>query len=154
MSYDTKYNGILLFNKELTTKQLCFLSTFLRKNTENHPEWSKYKGYGELMTKHGGSIDLEISSDFLGLQWNGRGSNYNMVEAITFLINAMKTVVDDFTLTGQFDCRGEELDDIWTLIIENDEAKRMDVYKTISIKDVKNGKAICPHCKSIFKLEE
>lgn len=139
MGYSTSFKGELKFTKELKASELAELNKFLGEDCRDHPEWN---------AKNLSYIDLELTKDFTGLQWNGAEKTYDLVEKTNVLIREMKKVCPNFELTGELLAQGEDVGDVWILAIENGVAKE----KTIDLSHKKKVK--CPHCRNEFFLEE
>lgn len=111
MGYDTKFKGILRFTSELTDNQLFKLKTYLGEDCRNHPEWN---------TINLTYIDLKLSNDNSGLEWNGYQKTYDLDYKIDFVISEMKQSYRDFGLTGELLAQGENIDDRYILKIVDD----------------------------------
>lgn len=108
MGYTTKFIGVLKFKNELTTSQLVKLHTFFGEDSRDHKEWGKQQfNY----------IDLELAKDSSGIQWDNSEKTNGMTEAVNFIITEMKKEFPDFGLTGRMLAQGEEVGDIWHLVI-------------------------------------
>jgi len=108
MGYTTRFTGTLKFKNELTIQQLIKLKEYFDTDSRKHPEW------GPQAFNY---IDLELAKDASGLQWDGSEKTYGMVEAVNFIITEMQKEFPDFSLTGSMLAQGEEIGDIWRLII-------------------------------------
>lgn len=144
MGYTTEFKGVLLFSKELTASELCYLSTFLGEDIRDHNEWPTNEHSENLYY----SIDLALKKDFTGLEWTGKEKSYDMVSQVNYLISVMKAKKESFGLVGEFLCQGEEIEDRWKLIInESGLAEKLEVVLV-------GKKIVCPHCEESFILEE
>jgi hypothetical protein len=137
MGYSTDFNGELKFTTDLTSNQLAKVKSFLGEDCRNHPEWNQTG-----LTY----IDLELTKDFSGLQWDGSEKTYELVEKVNLLITEMKKEYPEFGLGGKILAQGEDNEDRWILTIENGIA----VSKEIEIvgKDIE-----CPNCGEHFSIE-
>lgn len=121
MGYTTTFKGILKFKKELNASQLSYLKNMIEETKDRE-------------------MDIELSKDFSGLQWNGTEKTYDLIKDINFIINNMKEKYSDFELIEKLKAQGEEFDDIWELIIKDGKAVKKELIVT--------GKEItCPHCE-------
>jgi len=139
MGYSTDFSGKLLFTKELKASELAELNNFLGKDCREHPEW----GNANLSY-----IDLQLTKDFFGLEWDGSEKTYDLVEKTNLVIENMRIKYPDFGLTGKLLAQGEDIGDAWILAIENGKAK----HKKIDLSHKK--KITCPHCEEEFFLDE
>lgn len=138
MGYNTDFTGTLKFTKELTSKQLAKISSFFGEDCREHSEW----GNTELTW-----IDLKLTKDFSGIEWNGSEKTYQLVEKVNLIIEQMQKEYPDFGLEGEILAQGEDIDDRWILAIENCRA----VEKPVVIKGTK---VCCPNCSKEFIAEE
>jgi len=139
MGYSTSFTGELKFAEELRASELASLNKFLGEDCREHPEWGSHN-----LTY----IDLELTKDFTGLKWNGAEKTYDLVEKVNLIIENMKEVYSDFELTGELLAQGEDVGDVWRLVIENNVAYERKI--DLSHK----RKVTCPHCEEEFFLEE
>lgn len=139
MGYTTEFSGELLFVEELRASELAKLNQFLGEDCRQHPEW------GNTGLTY---IDLELTKDFSGLKWNGAEKTYDLVDKVNFIIEEMQKVYPDFELTGELLAQGEEIGDVWRLVMENNVAYERKI--DLSHK----RKVTCPHCEEEFFLEE
>jgi len=139
MGYSTSFTGQLSFTKELKASELAELRKFLEEDCRDHPEWK---------ATHLSYIDLQLTKDFTGIEWNGAEKTYDLVEKINVVIEQMRKRFPDFELTGTLLAQGEEIGDVWKLVIENNEA----VERKIDLSHKKKIK--CPHCEEEFFLED
>lgn len=137
MGYSTDFKGVLKFKKELTSTQLGKLNSFLGEDCREHPEWNR---------KDLSYIDLELTDDFSGIQWDGSEKTYDLVEKVQLVIDQMKKEYPDFELEGEILAQGEDIEDRWFLVVENNVASRRDIAIT-------GTKIKCPHCGEHFILE-
>jgi len=131
MGYSTIFNGELKFKNELTARQLASISYMI--NDDNSDCY----------------IDLKISSDFTGLEWDGSEKTYGMVESVNMIISQMNDLYPlvDFGLTGSFLTQGGEVGDCWSLVMDEGIAKKVESLKP---DDLIN----CPHCGKGFTLND
>jgi hypothetical protein len=138
MGYTTTFKGVLKFKKELTTSALGKLSTFLGEDCRDHPEWG---------ATHLTYIDLQLTKDFQGLEWDGSEKTYELEEKVNLLIEQMQKDFPDFALEGELSAQGEEPQDRWTLSIQDGEAVRIGI-------PLANDEIVCPDCGHLFKLKD
>ena len=140
MGYSTDFNGKLLFNKELTVKQLRKIESFMGEDCRDHPEWNA----GDLTW-----IDLELSYYDDGVQWNGGEKTYDMIEKINLIVDIMRQDDPEFGFVGELDASGEMSDDLWKIVCVDGKA----TYRDVVVKEM--GEMItCPHCLKEFPLED
>jgi hypothetical protein len=137
MGYTTQFKGILKFTKELNGKELKKVKSFLGEDCRKHDEW----GRTDLSY-----IDLALTDDFSGLEWDGSEKTYDLQDKVNVIIDEMQKEFPDFGLEGFLVAQGEDVEDRWTLVIENGRA----VQKPVEIKGVKIR---CPHCSEEFIAE-
>ena len=140
MGYNTEFSGKLFFNKEISVKELKKLNAYMGEDCRDHPEWM-------LEDEDFTYIDLKVSKDMDGLEWDETEKSYDMVEKVNLVIREMKKEFPEFGLTGMLLAQGSEIDDRWKLEIGEDGwAKEVPI--------VVNGRKIrCPHCDEDFYLE-
>lgn len=138
MGYTTTFNGSLKFTKELSAKELAYLSQFIN-GTTIQPEWinpQNIRGY----------MQFELTKDFDGIKWDGSEKFYDSVECVNIIIDNMKAQFPDFGLEGYLECQGEDYADIWMLAIADG--------KAVEKKTPRIGEEItCPRCGDNFILE-
>ena len=163
MGTSTNFKGELKFTRELTSSELSYLNQFLGGDIREHPEWftaaeSAFTRKDQLKFNR---IDLELTEAFDGLQWDGSEKTYEMVDAVNFLLERVRGHLDrDFGLEGSFYCQGDEIGDVWQLII-NDKglAEHVDLLagkKSITCPACKQEtKAVlCPNCEEQIIVED
>lgn len=137
MGYTTKFKGKLSFKQPPTPAQLAKLQTFFGEDCREHPEWKCEGSY----------IDLVLTKDFLGLQWDeATEKNNGMVGHVNMIIREMRKEFPDFELEGSLKAQGEEIDDRWNLVMENNIAIKRDVAP-------KGRKVQCPNCEECFYID-
>jgi hypothetical protein len=139
MGYHTDFKGELKFGSELTGSHLAKLNAILGQDARVHPEWN---GHEDL-----DYIDLELLDDFSGIKWDGAEKTYGMVEAVNMITSILRKDIPDFSFKGELIAQGEEFDDRWKLIIdENGIAHKKEI--------IMDGKRVtCPYCEKEFILE-
>jgi NAD-dependent DNA ligase len=139
MGYTTEFSGELLFTEELKASELAELNKFLGEDCREHPEWENTS-----LTY----IDLELTKNFDGLTWNGSEKTYDLTEKVNLVIERMQKVYPGFGLTGELLAQGEEVGDVWRLVMKNNVAYEVRI-------DLSHKKKVtCPHCDEEFFLEE
>ncbi len=139
MGYRTEFKGQLKFTTEMTTKQLAQLNRYLSHDNTTD-DYSSYFGHPI------GCIDLELTEDFSGIQWDGAEKTYYMEEMIQFLIMKMDYYCKGFGLSGEFECQGEEVDDRYLLKIAGNKVEKINILPS-------GVKCECPRCGEIFRQE-
>lgn len=135
MGSSTDFKGKLKFVNELTASQLAKLNEFMGEDCRDHPEWGE-----EGMTY----IDLEITKDFTGIQWDGSEKTYDLPEKINLIISQMQKEWPDFGLEGFFIAQGDAVGDIWRLSIKDGKAIQEDI-------PLDSGEVECPECGHRFQ---
>ena len=140
MGYNTQFEGVLKFKKPLSEFELLFIKTILGEDTRDHPDWKK----SNIDASY---IQLELTKDKSGIQYDGSEKFYNSVEAVNLVTMVMRDKFPDFCLEGSLIAQGEAVSDRWSLIInEWGLASRVDIQ-------IKGQKIQCPHCEDYFYLE-
>lgn len=111
MNYRTEFEGKLRFVNKLTADQLTYLCKIIGEDVEKHPEWDSI----DLSY-----IDLKLSDDLEGLEWNVARSTYNMIGIVNLVTIEMRKKYSDFRLTGKLRAKGEAEGDIWILEINRE----------------------------------
>lgn len=138
MGYNTQFRGKLSFTKGTTVAALSKLNRFLGEDCRDHPEWG---------AKHLTYIDLKLTSDFSGIEWDGSEKTYDLCEKINLVIDKMREEYPNFGLEGELLAQGEDFEDRWMLKIKNGKAIRVDVT-------IIGQKCECPSCGYQFIMEE
>lgn len=139
MGYNTQFSGTLLFPPEMTIREVLRVQRFLGEDCREHPEW----GDTELTW-----IDLSLTGDASGLEWNGGEKSYNMEEKIELIINNMRKDFPDFYLNGILAAQGEEIDDRYKIIVNAN-----GVFKATLLSETE-GMITCPERLHKFSNEE
>lgn len=142
MGYSTDFAGVLTFKNVLNAPQIARLSDVLGADIRDLPEdVTKFFKEAHFEDYH---IDLEFTSEFDGLKWNGCEKTHGMVQAINGIILYMKHLYPDFGLEGEMVAQGERIKDRWKIkMISNDALKfpiDMDMSKYVE----------CPECGHEF----
>lgn len=141
MGYTTEFQGALLFDSEISVNALKKLKTYFGEDQRDHPEWELPKD------DWWNYIDLELTKEWDGIKWDGAEKSYDMVGQVNFLLREMKKEYPDFGFKGEMLAQGEEIGDVWKLVIEDGVAVKKDVM-------LDGGKTVkCPHCGEKFEIE-
>lgn len=144
MGYTTTFFGKFKIIPELKASDLVYLQQFLGEDKRSHLEWPKNDYLEDLCY----SIDLELTKDLQYLQWDGSEKSYYMESQVNYIICVMRKKIVDFRLEGKLSAQGENITDVWELVINED---GWAVKNKLPIK----GKVItCPYCEQEFILEE
>lgn len=138
MGYSTEFSGELLFTTELKASELAELNKFLGEDCRQHPEW------GNTSLSY---IDLKLNKNFTGIEWDGSEKTYDLVDKVNLVIENIKKKFPEFGLTGELLAQGEEIGDVWRLVMY----KNVAYEKRIDLSHKK--KVTCPHCAEEFFLE-
>jgi hypothetical protein len=141
MGYNTQFKGELKFDCEMTAPMLAKLHQYFGEDTREHPEL-------ELSRQDGGYIDLKMTKDFSGIQWDdGTEKTYNLDKIVDALIQIMRKEYPSFALKGVMLAQGEDIEDRWELFIDADgHARKRDVA-------IPGVKIHCPRCRHAFMYE-
>lgn len=149
MGYDTDYQGILKFNKELAASQLGILNEILGADFRDFSKEVQKELVPNANAETPSYINLELTKDFSGIQWDGSEKSYAMVScvnAVTIWMRHKAPYCEDFAFVGTMHCQGEAMDDRWDLIMEDGIA--------MEVKTPPSGVKIeCPHCEESFYYE-
>jgi aryl carrier-like protein len=134
MGYSTDFKGVLALRDGTTVEELRRLKSFLGVDCRDD---DNLRSYGLDY------IDMELTDDLSGLRWNGAEKTRGMKEAVEMILNEMRGLFHDFTLTGTLQAQGEDADDRWDLIAEGDSVR--------IVKYVMVGERVkCPNCHNEF----
>jgi len=137
VGYTTEFKGFLKFKKELTASQLAYVNQFLGEDVRQHNAW-KEKTDDML-----GYIDLRLTDSFDGIQWDGSEKSYYMEKQVAFILKMMRRKYPDFELVGAMYAQGEEVGDVWKLVI-------VDGVPTKVPLEVEGDIVECPCCEEEF----
>ncbi len=138
MGYSTEFKGQLTFVQPLSAEQRAVLERMFDEDCRDHPEWDAPGLY---------YIDLRLTSDASGIEWNGAEKTYGLDKIVNVVLRQMRETWPDFALVGTMVAQGEDLEDRWALTIREDGwAHKLPVAPT--------GQTVtCPHCQGSFSLE-
>lgn len=122
MGYDTKFAGELKFTCGLNDEQMEHLNGILGESSFDHPEWD------DTDVDY---VELEMTDDNDGLQWNGTEKVSDMEEQINVVIREMQKKYPEFGLAGKIMAQGEDLEDRYAITIVGGLAIRQ--YKIIEL---------------------
>lgn len=142
MGYSTHYEGVLKFTCEMNGNDFARLSSYLGEDVKHHPEWGVEGGLGYEYY-----IKLELADDFSGVQWDESEKTDGMVEVINFLIDEMRKTKPDFGFEGEMLAQGEDVGDVWRLVIVDGRAKAVDVI-------LKKEDIVCPNCGYRHEMQD
>jgi hypothetical protein len=139
MGYRTEFKGELKFKDEPTREQLAFIAEMCGEDCRKHPEW---KALDDVTY-----MDIELLPDFSGIRWNGAEKTYSMDKVVEVMVMELRKRWPEFELTGRLFAQGEEADDRWELVIDEDGMPKR-------VKTPPTGtKVVCPACEHSFYLE-
>jgi len=134
VGYSTEFRGKLTFSRELRASELRTVRALHRGVRRDHPEW----GAGSWCY-----FAFRLTDDLDGVEWDGSEKTYDAEGQVNLLL---RTLPPDVTLEGELLAQGEDLEDRWRLVVQDREARRVDV--------VLAGKVVeCPGCGHRFELE-
>lgn len=134
MGYNTHFDGVLYFNDDLPVKAIKHILCTIANREATYNGKKIY-------------IQFEVTKGLDGIQWDGSEKFYDAVDAVNYIIEKVKSVYPNFSLSGEITAQGEDSFDRWKLAI-NDKGR---AYKKEIIGD--KGKVHCPHCGKDFNLE-
>jgi len=141
MGYNTRFSGTLKFATPVTVQMLAKLNTMLGEDAN---EIANPGTHGRDF----GYIDLVVSKDFTGLEWDtGTEKTYYLEKSVNIVIAEMRKEWPEFSLTGQLTAQGEDMEDRWALVMEDGVAHKRKVAIT-------GQRVKCPDCGHKFILEE
>lgn len=142
MGYNTRFSGTLKFSKPVTVAMLAKLNTMLGEDA------SKFANPSSPSRDYG-YIDLVVAKDFSGIEWDsGTEKTYYLEKSVNLVLAEMRKEWPDFGLTGQLTAQGEDMEDRWALVMEDDGLAHKRKL-TITGQRVK-----CPDCGHKFILEQ
>jgi len=106
MAYTTKFKGALKFTNTISMPEVIELKTIL----------------GEYNDRLDTYVDFELLSDYSGIKHNNAEKSYKTVEAVNLIITHMHKKFPDFGLSGRLLAQGEEIGDVWYLVIKDNVA--------------------------------
>lgn len=137
MGYNTRFSGVLKFTCEPTTAMLAMLNGLFGQD-------AREIGGG----RESGYIDLELTKDFSGIQWDsGTEKTYYLEKSVNLVIQEMRKAFPVFGLTGTLLAQGEDVEDRWELYIGDDGLAHK---RKVAIPGTK---VKCPHCHQSFYYE-
>jgi len=146
MGYNTDFSGCLTFKKMLNAAQIARLDKVLGEDVRDFDE--DVARFWDAADFDGYHIDLEFTSDYDGIRWNGTEKTYGMRGAVQGIINYMTHLYPDFELEGTLHAQGERAKDSWKLVMKNNEpchvANDVDMSEYVT----------CPDCGHEFKPGE
>jgi len=130
MWYSTNFKWTLKFKKWLPVEALALLNTILWEDARDHTE--EWKIPNNLTW-----IDLELTKDFSGIQWNESEKTYDLPEKIELIIRLMQEKFPEFILNWELLAQWEDFEDIWKLIVTDNkvEVKKLVVEWAIECPD-------------------
>lgn len=133
MKYTTEFSGKLLFRGDTPVSAIRKLNTILGQDCREHPEW----GRSNLTY-----IDLKVTDDLDGIEWNGSEKTYDLSEKVNLVIDLMREAYPNFKLTGELLAQGEDIHDRWILrMIDN-------VATVIELNSADNERKFIVVCES------
>lgn len=140
MGYNTIFTGQLDFNRPLDRTELIYLNSLFGEDCRDHPEWGE---------KHLSYIDLRLTEDFSGVEWDDGVEKTYDLDLIVGLVQRLmeERFGDGFWFKGVLHAQGEDVGDRWDLIAEESSVRKVEIPPSgIKIK--------CPNCEEMFYYEE
>lgn len=141
MGYTTRFTGELKFDPELTASQIVKLESMFQEDCRKHPDWDGGKGLYY--------IDLEFNDDYSGMRWCAAEKTYDMEKLVNVVILEMRKKWPSFGVTGSLSACGEDIDDRWTLYIDEKDGL---AHKAKVL--IVGTKVQCPECEHEFYIKE
>lgn len=139
MGYTTQFQGVVKITPELKTSQVKFIQGMFGDMREWNPEEAKRLDFTWF--------DFEFNEEMDGLQWDGTEKFYDADTKMQYLIDRAVEKYPELSFNGILQAQGEEIDDRWQLVVNDNKVKKVEV----TLK----GKIItCPRCEEKFELEE
>ncbi len=134
MWYSTEFKWTLKFKEGMTVKWLAFLNTILWEDARDHEEWNA----GNLTR-----MDLEVTKELDGIQWNWSEKTYDLDTKIALIIHLMSEKFPEFWIDWELLANWEEFDDIWKIIVKDNKVERRELKIQWEVIE-------CPHCEEKF----
>lgn len=115
MGYSTDFSGVLEFVNPLTDDELSTLDSILEEDSREHKEWGNPGVF---------FIDLCLTEDAGGLEWNGAEKTNYMDNIINLVIREMRKRHPEFGLTGCLKAQGENPDDRYYIVVDETGARK------------------------------
>ena len=116
MGYSTYFTGVLKFKEPITKEQEALLDDISGIDyRDGHPFFG-------VDCPNISYIDFVITENKLGIEHRGAEESYGAVEQVNFIIDVMKSRYTNFTLEGGLIAQGEEVEDVWKLLIKDGKA--------------------------------
>lgn len=137
MGYSINWEGSLRFVSELTNRELAHLSAYFGEDVRDHPDWGldRWDDFTHL--------NLKLTPEFDGVEWDGSEKTNGMANMINFLIQEMQKIKPDFGLEGVMQGQGEEWGD--KRVIRFIDGKAVEQRLKAQGEEV-----TCPHCEETF----
>ncbi len=130
MGYNTKFSGVLQFLPDVPIGAVKLLHDLIGEPGETITP----SGYGAHY------IDIVIADDLTGIKWDEEcEKTYGMVETVNYLLDKVREQYPEFGLTGSLLARGEDIEDVWNLVIKDGKAVEVRV-------DLSESLSTCPSC--------
>jgi hypothetical protein len=143
MGYNTIFEGVLNFKTELTKSQEFYLNFILGEDCRSHKEWN-----APNLTY----IDLKITKNKKGLEWSEVEKTYDLEYKIPLVVRLMKDKFPNFGLKGELLAQGENINDRYILIIDDEECIKKDISnKQITCKGSMLFGTGCGKCSKCLK---
>jgi hypothetical protein len=143
VGYQTEVSGRFeIKGRELTAADWRAIKNLFWEAHDYESDWHKdfdcSKGEPHYM-------QLELTKDLLGIQWDGSEKFYEIVSAVNFVIQNIKPM--GLYLEGQFECQGEDATDHYFIVIGDDG------YARQAEATPKGKQCACPECGHRFLPE-
>jgi len=141
MGYTTEFEGVLKFTRELTGRELASINKVLNNSNEMDQDMRKFE-HRHMISY----IDLQLTDDFQGVEWNGAEKTYCMHEMIGFVSLKLEQLSPPCSFVGELLCQGEDVEDRYILKVTGDKVKKIKI-------ELSGIKCECPDCGAIFRQE-
>lgn len=143
MGYTTRFEGLLLFDRDLTVREYKELLKIADYNEQDDGVLLDYTDAPETMP-HGSYLQWQPNNYGTGLEWNGGEKFYDYVHWLRWLIKHYFTP-RNITLNGELRWQGEDISDVGILTVDNNKV----TTQKLEIKLTE-----CPSCGHRFKSDE
>jgi len=122
MGYSTQFDGVLKFTQPLTLEQAREIESLEGEDIRDSKiiQTSLIKSLEILKNQGWNYIDLQLADNDSGIEWNGSEKSYDMVGQVNYLLAHMRSKWPEFGLSGEMLAQGDEIGDVWKLVIRTD----------------------------------
>lgn len=140
MGYNTEFDGVINFSRELTVSELRIIENIL--DDSDADKIALATGYASKPDDEYSYLSLEVNDDYNGISWNGNEKTYYMVTSLNVVFHAIRQQIPDLSFHGFMHAEGEGSGDIWGIEVKDGIARRIEVDKPHMTR--------CPKCMEWF----